>query len=90
MWHYQNGFVVNEKGKVLDVQGGKDAENTKILAWGKHGGLNQQFDVIYADQWPKEPTKGELNPEFGFYVETPFYIVSELGEHRHLTVINND
>jgi hypothetical protein len=88
MWHYQNGFVVNEKGKVMDVSGGRDAENQKIISWKKHGGLNQQFDVVYADQWPSEPKKGELNPEFGFYVERPFYIVSELGTGRYLTTIN--
>jgi hypothetical protein len=37
---------------------------------------SDQWDLIYADQMPKEPTKGELNKDFGLYVERDFYIVS--------------
>jgi hypothetical protein len=36
-----------------------------------------------------EPKKGELNKQFGLVVERPFYIVSELGSNRYLSVINN-
>jgi hypothetical protein len=39
---------------------------------------------------PKEPGKGELNSEFGFYVERPFYIVSQCGEKRYLDVLGNN
>jgi hypothetical protein len=34
-------FLVNEKGKVMDVQGGKDNEQTNIIVWNKHGKTNQ-------------------------------------------------
>jgi hypothetical protein len=27
----------------------------------KHGKINQQWDIIYADEYPEEPKKGELN-----------------------------
>ena len=50
--------VTNEKGKVFDVQGGQDTENKNIIAYRRHGKINQQFDIIYADQWKGEPTKG--------------------------------
>jgi hypothetical protein len=57
--------------------------------WKKHGGLNQQWDVVYADEYPAEPTKGQFNKDFGMYVERPFNVISEIGTHRYLTVINN-
>jgi hypothetical protein len=37
---------------------------------------------------PKEPGKGELNEEYGLYIERPFYIISSLGENRYMDVIN--
>jgi len=33
---------------------------------------------------PKTPTKGELNTEWGFYVERPFYIISEMAKHKYI------
>ena len=36
-----------------------------------------------------EPKKGELNEDFGLYVERPFYIISELSSNRYLDLINN-
>jgi hypothetical protein len=39
---------------------------------------------------PKEPGKGELNTDYGLYVERPFYIISMFGEKRYLDVINRN
>jgi hypothetical protein len=89
MWRIDGAFIVNEHGKVLDVQGGYDAENRNVLAWNKHGKINQQWDVVYADEWKGEPGKGELNEEFGLYIERPFYIVSALDDSRYLDIVNN-
>jgi len=89
MFRYQGAFIVNEKGKVLDIHGNVDAENRNIIVWTKHGRINQQWDIIYADEYPKEPVKGELNTEFGLYVERDFYIVSQLSSNRYLDLINN-
>ena len=80
---------MNERGKVLDVDGGLDDQNRNVIAWNKHNGLNQQWDIIYADEYPDEPTKGEFNEDFGLYVERPFYVVSQLPSHRYLDLINN-
>jgi len=85
----QGAFVTNEKGKVMDVSGGLDDENRNIVVWGKHGKLNQQWDIIYADEYPDEPKKGELNKDFGLYVDRPFHIVSQMNSHRYLDLINN-
>jgi hypothetical protein len=89
MFRSQGAFIVNERGKVLDVEGAQDAESRTIIAWNKNGGLHQQWDIIYADEYPKEPTKGEFNEQFGLYVERPFYVISEMDSHRYLDLINN-
>ena len=43
-------------------------------------------DVV--DEW-KVYKKGELNVDFGLYVERDFHIVSTLPSHRYLSLINN-
>jgi len=75
---------VNEKGKVFDVQGGIDAENRNIMTANRNTDISQQWDVIYADEYPADPVKGELNEDFGLYVERNFYIVSEMPGHRYV------
>jgi hypothetical protein len=89
MFRLEGAFIVNEHKKVLDVHGGVDAENRNIIVWNKHGKINQQWDVMYVDEWKGEPQKGELNERFGLYVERPFYIVSKLSSGRYLDLINN-
>ena len=89
MWRYEAPYVVNEKGKVLDVHGQVDGETRHINAWKKEGKLSQQWDIVYIDDWKGEPGKGELNEEFGLYIERPFYIQSALPENRYLDLINN-
>jgi hypothetical protein len=71
----------------MDVSGGKDVENQNILIWGKHGGLNQQWDLVYADEWKGEPVKGELNEKFGLYVERDFHVVTQLKSNRYLDIV---
>jgi len=90
MWKYNNGFMVNEHGKVLDAEGGKDWDGTRMVAWNKNNGKHQQFDIIYVDEYPKEPKKGELNEKFGLYVERPFHIVSAMPARRYLDIIGYD
>jgi hypothetical protein len=60
----------------MDVAGAKDLENRNIDIINKVNGLHQQWDIIYVDEYPDEPKKGELNKDFGLYVERDFYIVS--------------
>jgi hypothetical protein len=42
---------------------------------------NQRWKVVYLDKAEKAETKG-LNEEFGFHINRPFYIVSELPFNR--------
>jgi hypothetical protein len=47
------------------------------------------WDVIYVDEWKGEPGKGELNEDFGLYVERDFYVVTALSSGRYLDLISN-
>jgi hypothetical protein len=72
---------VNVKNnKVLDVQGGRDAEGQNVLAWKKHNGANQRWRIVYIDS-VQDQTKG-LNKEFGFFIDRPFYIVNRMPMRR--------
>jgi hypothetical protein len=42
----------------MEVQGSVDTENRNIMVNSKTGKINQQWDLIYLDQYPEEPTKG--------------------------------
>ena len=89
MFRMKGAFLTIEKeNKVADVQSGLDNENRNVLIWNKHGKINQQWDIVYVSDW-SEPKKGELNKDFGLYVERDFYIVSELGKNRYLDLISN-
>jgi len=85
MFRYNYGMIVNEKGKVLEVHNGEDVENRHCIVWNKHGGISQQWDIVYVDEQKPEPKKGQMSPKWGFIVERPFYIVSEMKSNRHLT-----
>jgi hypothetical protein len=76
MFRYEAPFLINEHGKVLDINGNVDAENRNIEIYQKHGKLNQQWDLIYADEWPEDPKPGEMNEDFGLIVEKDFFVVS--------------
>jgi NADPH-dependent glutamate synthase beta subunit-like oxidoreductase len=40
LFRYQGSNIVNERGKVMDISGNKDALNQNIHMWKKHNGLN--------------------------------------------------
>ena len=82
--------IVNDKGKVLEVAGGYDGENKNIAVAKSEGKLHQQWDIVYADEYPEEPKKGALNPDFGLYVQRDFFIVSQMDSNRYLDLIGNN
>jgi hypothetical protein len=90
LFKFENGFVVNERGKRMQVAGNLDNENRNIeVTTDKNGKAQQMWQIVYADEYPDEPTKGQLNKKYGLYVERDFYIVSELGQGRYMDLINN-
>ena len=86
----QKGNIVNEKGKVIEVQGHLDRENQNIGILEKDNGLYQQWDVIYVDEMPKELKKGDTNTMFSLDVERPFFVVTTLESERYLDFIGNN
>jgi len=78
-----------KNSKVLDVSGGVDGENRNIIVHAAHGRINQQWDIVYVDEWKGEPQKVEFNDRFGLYVERDFYVVSQLPDNRYLDLISN-
>jgi hypothetical protein len=52
-----------------------------VQVQGRTNGANQRWKVLYLDKKAKAETKG-LNEEFGFHINRPFYIVSELPFNR--------
>ena len=82
---YIRSFKKDINNKYLNVQHKTDTEGRHIQCnEKKNGKMYQQWDIVYVDQWKGEPTKGELNEDFGLYVEKPFHIISMLGSGRYL------
>jgi len=83
-------MIVNERGNALSILNNQDIESKHITNDEKADNrLAQQWDITYADEWKGEPGKGELNEDFGLYIQRPFYIVSALPSHKYLDLINN-
>jgi len=89
MFRYQDNMIVNEKGKVVEVQGGLDNENRNLVMANKNGQVHQRWRVVYVEDYEGEPTKGQFNKKFGLYVERDFYVISALKDNRYLDLINN-
>lgn len=74
----------------MDISGSVDAENRDIYMWKFHGGKNQQWDLIYMKDWKGEPTKGEMNEDFGLRVDTDMYIVTHMSRGRYIDVLGRN
>jgi hypothetical protein len=55
--------------------------------WPLNKSKAQQWDLVYVDEIPRDPVKGEMNTEFGFIVERDFYLVSQVPSRRLLSRI---
>jgi len=87
---YQGEHFINvQNKKALDVHGGKDEEGRQVIVWGKHGGANQRWKVVYKDKAGDIAATG-LNKEFGFHVNRAFYFVSRLPMHRLVEAKGNN
>jgi hypothetical protein len=49
MFRFKDGYVTNEKGKVIAVQGGQDTENRNIVMETRNGQVHQRWRVVYVD-----------------------------------------
>jgi hypothetical protein len=87
MFRMKGAYLVNERGKVMHVSSNADNENQYIYASKRTNHISQQWDVIYADQWKRDPIKGELNKRFGLYVERDFHIITRMRSGRYLDLL---
>jgi hypothetical protein len=90
MFRMKGHYLTNEKGKVAWVHADLDQESRHIYVANRKNHVSQQWDIIYADQWKRDPRKGELNKRFGLYVERDFHIISRMGRHRYLDALNRN
>jgi hypothetical protein len=89
MFRMKGKYLTNEKGKVMWVQGDADIEQRYIYTQNRKNHVSQQWDIIYANQWKRDPKKGELNKRFGLYVERDFHIVSRMSSGRYIDLLPN-
>jgi hypothetical protein len=89
LFKYDGSFFTNVKNsKVLDVQGGKDAEATNVQVWGKNGTPAQRWKVVYTDNMGDEAyqTKG-TDKRFNFRVGEIFYLRSKMPMQRVMEAV---
>jgi hypothetical protein len=50
-----------------------------------------KWDIVYVKDYKKtELNKGDTEPDFGFRIDTDFYIVSMLPRGRYIDLVSND
>eukprot|EP01036_Dinobryon_divergens_P026001 gene26001-34602_t len=82
-------FIKNpETGKVLDIAGGKSANGTKIIAWEKHGGRNQIWE-INPDGTISNPQSGKVLDISGID-QTTIVLYDKHGGENQKWVITED
>jgi peroxiredoxin len=74
----------------VSIKDKTDMERQNIEVGKKDNGLYQQWDVIYVDEMPADPKKGELNKRFNMHVDRPFFVVSGLKSERYLDIIKHN
>jgi hypothetical protein len=91
MFRFRNNKIVNEKGKVVDVSGGIDREGQNLIIYNDaQNRISQEWTIVYVDEDKEEPKKGELNEDFGMYVERSFYVETHLPSKRWLEIHGNN
>jgi hypothetical protein len=71
---------IQERNRCLDVSESKDVEGQAVQIHGRTNGANQRWKVVYTNT-VKTRTEG-MNEKFGFEINRPFYLVSELPFNR--------
>lgn len=60
-----------------------------MIAWSRHDGLNQKWEICYVDICRPEPTSG-LATDWGLYINRPFYIHSALPDLRMIDLVGRN
>jgi hypothetical protein len=88
-----NGWLVNNKGKIAEVQGpinDSDQNGRNILVTDKkNDDDNKQWDVIYVKDMKPDLKTGDMNHDFGLKVNVDFHIISQMRRGRYIDIINS-
>jgi len=85
LFKYDNSQLLNIKyNNAMEVRDNHDLEKQQLHLNRRNNKLNQQWDIVYVPDFKGEPKKGELNEDYGFYVERPFHIISQLPRRRYV------
>jgi hypothetical protein len=76
--------MVNTQGKHLQRNA-----NGQVQWMAANKKKDQRWTINYVDEIPRDPIKGELSTEYGFIVEEPFYLVTQLPSRRHLQYVDD-
>lgn len=90
LFKVKGNAIISEKGKAMDVSGGRDINNRNVQVWKQNKTPAQQWEILYVDEIKPEPKKGELSVEYGLYVERDFYLMSGLPSRRYLDVLSRN
>jgi hypothetical protein len=77
LFKLKGNTLANMKGQVIEVVGAVDAENRNVGVNNAKGGMAQEWDIIYVDEMPAALKIGEENKDWGFKINSPFYVVSK-------------
>lgn len=78
------------KGQVVEVVGAVDNENRNIGVNDAKGGMHQEWDIIYVDEMPAALKIGEENKDWGFKINSPFYVVSKKSRGYFLDLLGSN
>jgi hypothetical protein len=79
IWKMEGAYITNIKDRrVVEVKGSKDEEGAAVGVWGKNGGRNQQWKLLYLKDVKEDTTKFNR----GFKVDEPFYFFSRMPLNR--------
>jgi len=52
--------------------------------------MSQRWSVVYVDEDKSAPKKGDYMQDIGFYASRPFYIESQAGGNRFVSLIGSN
>lgn len=91
LFGYKDGYMTDIKdNRVFDVAANRDAEGQNVILFKKHGGLNQQWDIVYLDEMPPPLSSGDFHPDYGMYCNREFSVVSKEGSGKYIDVIGSN
>lgn len=75
---------------MVDVAGGIDNENQNIIVASRTNKMSQRWTIVYVDEDKPAPKKGAFVQDVGFYNLRPFYLESQAGGNRFVSLMGSN